>query len=247
MACEEEGLTFDDGIVVRHRKWRASPALAATLPAHPCPAYAMRSSANARWMLSGGNDDTVRLWDTEAFPQKLADPDEKKAAHAAQRTGAIAADVSLGWECVWELKGHTAAIRDVDFNPFFDGPLGAQKRSEPGSEPHDTVEMQKALGGDGATSGAKRAADEGEGLFGIQGPPARLESMVASASADLSIRIWDLSSNPRISRCAVADQSTVSVLVYQFMPRSMPWRSRQERGYCFQVGVVSLRRQAHSY
>ena len=53
VACEEEGLTFNHGVVVCHRRWRASSALATVLPAHPCPVHAMRQSSNGRWILSG--------------------------------------------------------------------------------------------------------------------------------------------------------------------------------------------------
>lgn len=65
LSHEEEGLTFNNGIVVSYHRWRASPALAAVLPAHPCPVHAMSLSADARWLLSGGDDLTLRLWDTE--------------------------------------------------------------------------------------------------------------------------------------------------------------------------------------
>ena len=129
-ACEEEGLTFDNGTVVRHQRWRASPALATVLPAHPCPVHGMRQSADGRWLVSGGDDLHVRVWDTEAYARTLAGPDSKKAAQAVERAGAVAANVSLGWECVRELVGHTAAVRDVEFNPLFNGPPNARGSDE---------------------------------------------------------------------------------------------------------------------
>ncbi|CAM9201391.1 unnamed protein product, partial [Sphacelaria rigidula] len=174
---QEEGLSFNNGIVVGYRRWRASPALAAVLPAHPCPAHALNQSADARWVLSGGDDRIVRLWDTEAFERRLTCSDEKRAAHTARRAGGVAADVALGWECVRELTGHNAAIRDVAFNPRFEGPpWNGQRETEAGK--------------DAGKESTSTAADA----------PARLEHMLASASADLTLRIWDLSFNPRIPR-----------------------------------------------
>lgn len=209
MACEEEGLTFDNGTVVRHRRWRASPALATVLPAHPCPVHGMRQSADGRWLISGGDDLHVRLWDTEAYARTLADPDSKKAAQAADRAGAVAANVSLGWECVRELVGHTAAVRDVEFNPLFNGPPrargsdGGKVRGQGGGEGDTGVggraEQRRASGGTTAVRTEKKRA--GEDLRGVQWAPVRVECMLASASADLTVRIWDLSFNPRIARC----------------------------------------------
>lgn len=204
MACEEEGLTFDHGIVARYRRWRASPALAAVLPAHPCPAHAVRLSADGKWILSGGDDLVVRLWDIEAFAKELADPNANKAARAAKRVGQVAADVALGWKCVRELTGHAAAVRDVDFHPHFKGLpcglAGTQRVGTPGTEAGGGAEASVA--GIDATSGrgGTHTNDGGKTAPNQAGELVRVENMLASASADLSVRVWDLSYNPRIAR-----------------------------------------------
>ena len=154
-------------------------------------------------MLTGGEDLVVRLWDTEAFTRKLVDPDEKKAARAAERAGAVAADVALGWECVRELRGHTKAVRDVAIHPDFKGP-------HPGEEPdvHQRAKKERESKIDARENGTTVSVG-GAKLDGIRtsrdqaAVPARVEYryMLASASADASVRIWDLSFNPRIARC----------------------------------------------
>lgn len=227
LGCEEEGLTLNHGIAVRYRRWRASAALAAVLPAHPCPAHAMSQHTNAtntQWILSGGDDLTVRLWDTEAFMRKLADPNEDKAAKAVERAGAVAADVALGWECIRELAGHTAAIRDVAFNPLFQGvPAPVSRAMDDVDGRISRVETQgaadlrpkrrageggEAIGDDGCdrSGGSKPAVvvrEDGDGTpakTGNHDTLARPEYMLASASADLTVRVWDLTFNPRIAR-----------------------------------------------
>ncbi|CAM9118292.1 unnamed protein product, partial [Hapterophycus canaliculatus] len=197
LACEEEGLTFDHGVVVSHRKWRASSALATILPAHPCPAHAMRQSGDGRWILSGGDEFIVRLWDTEAFTRKLSDSkNEKKAAKAATLVGAVSANLALGWECTRELVGHNAAVRDVEFNPLFDGLPKDQET--------------------GAPAGGEDMAPK-ENPPQTEGAPVRLGCMFASASADLTVRIWDLSFNPRTARFVLRGHKGV-VYACKFAP-----------------------------
>lgn len=193
-------MSFNNGIVVGYRRWRASPALAAVLPAHPCPAHALNQSADARWVLSGGDDRIVRLWDTEAFERRLTCSDEKRAVHTARRAGGVAADVALGWECVRELTGHNAAIRDVAFNPRFEGPpWNGQRETEAGK---DAGKESTSTAADVTDSTGKKRGGGEDAEEVKQGgkAPARLEHMLASASADLTLRIWDLSFNPRIPR-----------------------------------------------
>lgn len=194
----------------------------------------MGQSANARFILTGGDDLTVRLWDTEAFAKKLASSaplagDDQQytpsQAAAERRTGAVAADAALGWECVRDLTGHTAAVRDVAFSPLFEGPPpeelkgsaeGAGERSSAqvlvASEKSGTVKGGNGGGGGGSDGdgggsvgifkkGGGRDGANGGGSGGSERAPVKLERVLASASADLTLRIWDLSSNARKPRC----------------------------------------------
>lgn len=136
----------------------------------------------------------------QAFSRRLTCLDEKRAAHAAERAGAVAADAALGWECVRELTGHTAALRDVAFNPRFQGlpPQAERELGQRGAKIDLAVEQSpgKDVRANNIGPGSGKVAHailEGKS-------PTKPEHMLASASADLTLRIWDLSFNPRIPR-----------------------------------------------
>lgn len=211
-SCEEEGLTFENGITVGHRRWRPSPALAAVLTAHPCQARALCRSRDQRWVLSGGNDSVVRLWDTEAFVRELESRDGRRAASAADRAGAVAADAARGWECARELRGHAALVTDVALNPRFRGPCGEalsekgpSEGSESGMNPGAAAPMASPDGASGHVSSAPHA-DKGPGQTPVEEASLRLPHTLASASADHTLCIWDLGFNPRIPRCVDSER-----------------------------------------
>lgn len=203
-SCEEEGLTFDHGVTVQYRRWRASPAQVAVLSAHQCQTHGMCRSSDGRWILSGGDDCVVRLWDTQAFARKVVSADRGHAVWVAKHAGAVAANVALGWECMRECIGHTAAIRDVTFNPRFIGLPDegiAQYSSREATTVGEGHVMVKPKNDDELVCRKRHEKHKTERIPGEKAPP-RLEHTLASASADRTVCVWDFSFNPRIPRYA---------------------------------------------
>lgn len=172
----------------------------------------MSLSKDGRWILCGGDDHRVRLWDTQSFPRKQSSSENQQSPGDPELTAAVAADAALGWECSRELMGHTAAVRDVGFNPYF---KDCENMWVPLLCAEETA---TSLAGDSDPSPVKvEDGDRGVPANFVSAkskihPPAekispRLECMLASASTDNTLRIWDLSFSPRIPKCVYSPPS----------------------------------------
>lgn len=168
--------------------WIERPALKSTLAGHEGAVEAVRLSGNGSLAVSGGEDDTVRVWDTRRGLCRIVIPAGQGGVHAVavSRDGKVATsggadgtvktwDVKSG-SCLRRFEAHEGGVRSVALTPA--GTL-------------------VSAGGDGFVKVWSGAAAQPVVLAGHFGPVHGVAvtadgERVVSAGEDRFIRIWEV-------------------------------------------------------
>jgi WD40 repeat protein len=191
---------------VDNASWRMT--LPAAAESHQGPVNAVAYSPDGKWIASGGNDMTVRLWDAATLK-----PNRMLLGHASAVMGvAFSPDgtkvASIGLDAAWLWDVNTGrAIRQLGKASDFTAVMFSPDGKEVAITTPNHVRLQETESGEfvaflGADQGSINAAG-----FSPDG------SVLATGSSDGAVRLWDVQTGSLI-RMLAGHKSDVKAVVF---------------------------------